>query len=84
MLRLDASRQCPRTPAEGAGGMRTGTGVSGSDTRLEDGETKAWRILACVLFFVLFFYFSRLDSDLDFNFLSKHYGDGNITSELGG
>ena len=82
---MDASRQCSRTPAEGAGGMRTGTGVSGSDARLEDGEAKAWGILVCVGFFFFFFFkFSRGDSDLDFSFLSKRYGDGTVTSELGG
>ena len=80
---MDASRQCSRTPAEGAGGMRTGTGVSGSDARLEDGEAKAWGILDGVVFF-FFFKFSRGDSDLDFSFLSKRYGDGTVTSELGG
>ena len=35
--------------------MLTGTGVSGSDARLEDGDAKAWGILVCLCGFFFFF-----------------------------
>ena len=48
--------------------------------KLRPGES----LFVLVFFFFFFFKFSRGDSDLDFSFLSKRYGDGTVTSELGG
>lgn len=72
-LRQDAARQCPLTAAGGAGRLRTDTGASRADARLEDGETEAWGI---------FVFFISLDEILIWVSMpwSTHCGNRNMST----